>query len=89
MFNVIRFAKTPFRIVLTARVKEEYVSDKPTGMLVPRIHDSLPYKADLVLQCERRGKGKVWAVRKDGFNGKDGVEIVFGPSLPTIIKQLR
>jgi len=92
LFNIIRFSKTPFRIVLTSRVKEEYQSDKPTGNLIPRIHDSLPYKADLVLQCDRKSTTpptKVWTVRKDGFNGKDGVEVPFGLTLPAIIKQLR
>src|ERR1041385_2814339 len=39
-----------FNLVVTARVKEEYLNDRATGHIVPRIYSTLPYKADVVLQ---------------------------------------
>lgn len=41
---------SPFTLVVTARVKEEYRGDKATGLIVPRIYSALPYKADMILQ---------------------------------------
>ena len=75
-----------FNLVVTARVKEEYVGDKATGQLVPRLYSTLPYKADLVLQFAN-DKERRLSVTKNGFTGETAV-ITGGMSLPGIIQQL-
>jgi hypothetical protein len=87
LINLIRFDKQPWNLVLTARVKEEYVADKPSGVWVPRLYDRLPYKADLVLQFMKNTPGKI-EVLKDGINDRRGRELDRGLGLPGIIEYL-
>ncbi len=82
----IKFSQR-FHLVITARVKDEYVADKPTGQVVPRIYSTLPYKADIVLQYSSDRERKL-AVTKNGFTGNVAVAIQKGSSLPSIVKQL-
>lgn len=76
-----------FHLVITARVKEEYAGEKPTGRIVPRIYSTLPYKADVVLQFGKDKEGKLY-VTKNGFSDDVIAPVPRGPSLPSIIKQL-
>lgn len=76
-----------FNLVITARVKEEYAGDKPTGQIVPRIYSTLPYKADVVLQFGSTKERKLM-VTKNGFTGEDSGPLDRKLTLPQIIKQL-
>jgi hypothetical protein len=76
-----------FHLVVTARVKEEYVNEHATGQLVPRIYSTLPYKADIVLQYGIDKERKI-QVMKNGFTGENGGLIGKEKTLPQIIKHL-
>jgi hypothetical protein len=82
----IKFSKK-FNLVLTTRVKEEYIGDKPTGKIVPRIYSTLPYKSDVVMQFEN-DKERTVCVTKNGFTGQ-GSRIVNPNSLNSLLQQLR
>jgi len=86
LIDDIRFSKN-FNLVITARVKEEYVGDKPTGQIIPRIYSTLPYKADVVLQFPNDKHHKI-AVTKNGFTGELSASLEPNTSLPKLIKQL-
>jgi len=86
IINDIKFSKR-FNLVITARLKEEYVNDRGTGNLVPRVYSPLPYKADVMLQFSD-GKEKKLLLTKNGFTGERGEVVDAGASLPQIIKQL-
>ena len=73
-----------FTLVITARLKEEYVNEKATGQLVPRIYAPLPYKADIILQFN----GGKLLVMKNGFTGESGVALPYRDSLPRMIRKL-
>lgn len=75
-----------FNLVVTARVKDEYVNEKPTGQLIPRIYSTLPYKADIVLQFT--GKKHKAGLTKNGFSGDLAAPISETMSLPEIIATL-
>jgi hypothetical protein len=66
LIDDIKFSQK-FNLVVTARVKEEYAGDKPTGQIVPRIYSTLPYKADVVLQFGNDKERKLH-VMKNGFD---------------------
>ncbi len=76
-----------FDLVITSRVKEEYVNDRPTGQIVPRIYSTLPYKADIVLQFGS-DKGRKLAVTKNGFRDEEQLTLERGRTLPQIIDLL-
>jgi hypothetical protein len=76
-----------FNLVITARVKEEYVADKATGQVVPRLYSTLPYKADVVLQFSPDKERKL-VVTKNGFTGSTAGSLDHTRGLPQIIKQL-
>jgi len=82
----IKFSRR-FHLVVTARLKEEYVNDRGTGNLVPRVYSPLPYKADVMLQFSE-AKDRKLQVTKNGFTGQRGTSVEAGSSLPEIIKQL-
>ncbi len=52
-----------FGLIMTARMKDEYVGDQTTGKKVPRIYNRIPYDVDLVLSLENE---KLF-VEKNGF----------------------
>ena len=59
LIDEIKFS--PFNLVVTARVKEEYIGDKPSGRIIPRLYNTLPYKADLGIQFQSLSKpGWIW-----------------------------
>ena len=76
-----------FNLVITARLKEEYLNDKPTGQLVPRIYSTLPYKADVVLQFAG-GKERNLLLTKNGFTGNLQQPVSLQSTLPQIIASL-
>lgn len=77
-----------FNIVVTARVKEEYNGDKPTGNVIPRIYSSLPYKADLSIQwIEQKGKKQPTLI-KNGFTNQLSIQLPSEIHLPKLIHQL-
>jgi len=53
-------------VVLTARMKREYVDDRFTGRMVSDIYHKYPYKADIVL--EFKGEEEGYIVRKSAFD---------------------
>lgn len=76
-----------FDIVITSRLKEEYVNDKGTGQMVPRIYSTLPYKADVVIQFST-DKTKRPVLTKNGFSRGLSIAIQEDTSLPQIIDTL-
>ena len=82
----VKFSRR-FNLVLTARVKEEYVNEKTTGRIIPRIYSTLPYKADVVLQFGNDKEGKLQLI-KNGFSGDLTVPVSKDQTLPQILKQL-
>ena len=80
-------ASQQFNLVVTTRLKEEYVKEQATGQMVPRIYSTLPYKADLVLQFGI-DKARKLLVTKNGFSGDAVPEDLSKFTLPEIIKQL-
>jgi hypothetical protein len=82
----IKFAQK-FNLIITARMKEEYQNDRPTGNMIPRLYNSLPYKADVVLQFTN-DKAKKLVLTKNGFTGDLTVPISERFSLPKILNLL-
>jgi hypothetical protein len=83
----IKFSRR-FNLVLTARVKEEYLNEKPTGQVIPRIYSALPYKADVTLQFTSDKERKL-LVTKNGFTGDISVSISRTEGLPSIVEKLQ
>jgi hypothetical protein len=49
------------RIIITARVKERYANDKPTGEIVPKVYDPILYKSDVsILWKDRTAKPELY-----------------------------
>lgn len=86
IIDEIKFSKK-FNLVITTRVKEEYVGDKPTGSIVPRVYSTLPYKADIVLQYSQDKERKL-NLNKNGFTGDLSPVIQREETLPQIISKL-
>ncbi len=86
VIDEIKFSKR-FNLIITARMKEEYAGDRPTGKLIPRIYSTLPYKADVVLQVTAEKERKVHLL-KNGFSGDLGVQLQASQKLPDIIRAL-
>jgi hypothetical protein len=82
----IKFSRK-FNLVVTARMKEEYLNDKPTGQMIPRIYSTLPYKADVVLNVTA-GKERRITVTKNGFSGELNPSVGRESSLPQLIARL-
>ncbi len=76
-----------FNLVVTARLKEQFVKEQATGLMVPRIYSTLPYKADLVLQFGPDRPRKL-LVTKNGFSGDVVPEDFANSTLPQIIERL-
>ena len=85
LLNELRFAG--YTLVMTARLKEEYRNDKPTGRMVPRIYSEIPYKADFIVHYEGSGKNSKKLLLKDGPNGETDVELADNFDLPSLIEQ--
>lgn len=86
IIDAIKFSKK-FNLVLTARLKEEYMNDKPTGNLIPRIYSTLPYKADIMLQFSNDPDTKL-IVTKNGFSNQKSTPFNKAIRLPEIISIL-
>ena len=74
-------------MILTARMKEEYVNDKPTGNFIPRVYNRLPYNVDIILELQKTDKGRKLFVTKDGYNDKLG-EISYEANLNNILTKI-
>jgi len=86
LIDEIKFSRK-FNLVITSRVKEEYVGDRPTGQIVPRIYSTLPYKSDVVLQYSNDKERKL-LVTKNGFTGDLTAQVNRSETLPQIIHRL-
>lgn len=73
-----------FNLVLTSRVKEEYIGDKPTGKILPRVYSSMPYKSDIILQFSNDPKSLV--LNKNGYTGDLQCPINSKQGLPNILE---
>lgn len=80
LIDDIKFS--PFTLVVTARVKEEYVKNEPTGRTIPRVYNTLPYKADAIIQFKEVHKPG-WLVKPQSLEGKE-IPITRDLSLPKI-----
>jgi hypothetical protein len=86
LIDEVKFSQK-FNLVITSRVKEEYVNEKATGRIIPRIYSTLPYKADVVLQFTGEKVASL-TVTKNGFTGDLNVPIARTDTLPAIIQRL-
>jgi len=86
VIDEIKFSQN-FNLVITSRMKEEYINDKPSGKSVPRIYSALPYKADIMLEL-RKDKEVTLEVTKNGFDEIIPTQLKKSSSLPSIISQL-
>lgn len=82
----IKFSRQ-FNLIVTARMKEEYVGDKASGRSVPRIYSTLPYKADVCLEFTN-DKERRLLVTKNGFTGDLSVSIQRSEPLSSILQRL-
>jgi hypothetical protein len=82
----IRFSER-FHLVITARLKEEYLNEKATGQMIPRVYSPLPYKADVILQFNGPKERKI-TVTKNGFTGELDTPVESQANLPALIRQL-
>ena len=80
-------ASQQFNLVVTARLKEQFLKEQATGLMVPRIYSTLPYKADLVLQFGIDTPRKL-LVTKNGFSGDTAPEDLSKFILPEIVTHL-
>jgi hypothetical protein len=60
-----------FTVVMTAKMKDEYVGENRTGKKLPRIFRDIPYRADLVIEIQG---GKCF-ITKSGWTQKQLAEI--------------
>jgi hypothetical protein len=86
VIDEIKFSRK-HNLIVTSRVKEEYLNEKPTGQIVPRIYSSLPYKADVVLQFSSNKERRL-LVTKNGFTGDLTHQVERSDTLPAIIGKL-
>ncbi len=75
-------------LILTTRVKDEYINDKPTGKKVPRIYNRIPYAADIMLEMTGDEKNPI-AVTKNGYFADHTSKFTKELTLPEIIKQVK
>jgi hypothetical protein len=77
MCNAIvdKIKRSNLNLIITTRVKEEYVADRATGKQVPRIYNTLPYKADLCIQLFKDKKLPI-DIYKNGYNNYEGIVIL-------------
>lgn len=75
-----------FHVGLTARSKDKYVGDTNTGQLIPNCFAELPYKADLVIQCQR---DKSRTVLRNGWGMSENVKVAANETLPQIIDKVK
>lgn len=76
-----------FGLILTSRMKEEYINDKATGNLLPRVYNRLPYNVDIMLELYKEKDKRKLIVTKDGYYDKTG-EIPYVDDLKTIIENI-
>jgi hypothetical protein len=86
LIDEIKFSKK-FNLIITARMKDEYVGEKSTGKQIPRIYAPLPYKADIILQFANDKTRKI-TISKNGFTGNLTQVISSSDSLPHIVASL-
>lgn len=72
--------------IITARMKEEYIADKPTGKFLPRVYNRLPYNVDIIFELKSTTKDREIIVTKNGYTGVE--DKVPYNTLPNLIKQL-
>jgi hypothetical protein len=74
------------KIVVTARVKEKYVNDKPTGEIVPKVYDPVLYKADVsILWKDRTSTPELY---KNGQDRDLAIPVPESINLPEFINHL-
>jgi DNA polymerase III delta prime subunit len=74
------------KIVITARVKERYVNDKPSGEIVPKVYDPVLYKADVsILWKDRTAQPELY---KNGQAKDLSIPVPENIDLPDFINQL-
>lgn len=75
-------------LIMTTRVKDEYIGDKPTGKMVPRIYNRVPYAADIMLEMTGDPKKPI-ITTKNGYFADELKQFTTELSLPEIIKQIK
>ena len=75
-------------LILTTRVKDEYIGDKPTGKKVPRIYNRVPYNADIMLEMTGNPKKPI-QVTKNGYFADNTMEFTKEITLPHIIEKVK
>jgi len=62
---IIPIRRSPHFLIVTSRMKEEYINDSPTGKKTIKIYSRLPYWADVILELE--GPDKLIKLKKNGY----------------------
>jgi len=79
-----------FNIVITSRVKEEYIGGETTGNLVPRLYHAIPYISDAILQFDL-GENTL-SVKKNSWQRAETwptTRINREQTLPELVEQLQ
>jgi len=86
--NIIKIVKDSGNtLVMTSKVKEKYVNDKPTGELVYRTYHRYPYLSDIAFMLDH--EKPLLRVTKDGYWQDLKQEIPRTLSLPQIIEVIK
>lgn len=75
-------------LIMTTRMKEEYVGDKATNREIPRIYNRIPYAADIMLEMTGDVKKPI-VVTKNGYFANNLLEFQKELTLPDIIQQVK
>lgn len=82
--------KGGFNVVLTCRMKDEYIGDRSTGKLVPRIYDKLLYSSLVRVRCyqDKKKSLKLTEFGKPGLSVSEEYNFELTTTLPQLIKDL-
>jgi hypothetical protein len=77
-----------FSLIITSRMKDEYIANNPTGRQIPSVYKAIPYKADIMLNYDK--ETREWIATKTSYTHDINIPIPkrISASLPSIQKYL-
>ena len=75
-------------LIITTRMKDEYIGDKTTNKKIPRIYNRIPYAADIMLEMTGDIKKPIIAT-KNGYFADNTMEFTSELTLPQIITKIK
>lgn len=75
-------------LIITTRMKDEYIGDKSTNRKIPRIYNRIPYNADIMLEMTGNSKKPI-QVTKNGYFADNTISFDQEIPLPTIIEKIK